>query len=69
MSGKFENLLGRIAQDDVLLNSVEEAIRQGVILPVLTYLGWNTYDVREVVPEEKVENGSPCKTFYDPICR
>lgn len=26
-------------------------------MPILSYLGWNTYNLREVIPEFKVGNG------------
>jgi len=57
MPESFEKLLTRLAQDHSIYQSVEEAIRQGVILPVLAHLGWNRDDIREVVPEYHVESG------------
>jgi predicted type IV restriction endonuclease len=57
MNESFEQLLKRLSQDQTLFQSVEEATRQGVILPILAQLGWNTYNVREVVPEFSVGNG------------
>ena len=57
MSEELEQLLSRLSQDSSLFQSVEEAVRQGVILPVLAQLGWNTYNVREVIPEYRVGSG------------
>lgn len=37
--------------------STEEATRQGIILPILSKLGWNIFDVREVIPQYSVGNG------------
>jgi len=35
----------------------EVATRQGFILPLFSALGWNTTDIKEVSPEEKVSRG------------
>lgn len=50
-------LLARLAQDAAVLLDSEEATKQGIILPILSNLGWNRDNVREVVPEHRVENG------------
>jgi len=57
MGEKLELFLNQISQDDSLFDSVEEAVRQGVILPILAYLGWNTYNIHQVVPEFKAGGG------------
>ncbi len=57
MSEQSHQLPSRLSEDYSLFQSVEEAVRQGVILPVLAQLYWNTYNLREVVPEFKVGNG------------
>lgn len=50
-------LLTRLAQDAAVLLDSEEATKQGIILPILSNLDWNRDNVREVVPEHRVENG------------
>lgn len=40
-----------------MLNSVEEATKQGAVLPVLSALGWNCFNIQEVTPEFSVDNG------------
>jgi hypothetical protein len=42
---------------DSLPRQGEEATKQGLILPILQYLGWNPFDVQEVYPEFSVQNG------------
>jgi hypothetical protein len=56
MPESLEDLLNRLAKDKTLSQSVEEAVRQGVILPILAQLGWNVYNIYEVIPEFPVEN-------------
>lgn len=50
------DLLSRLRDDRALFLS-EEATRQGAILPILSAIGWNTYNIREVVPEFQVAGG------------
>jgi|CXWL01.1.fsa_nt_gi hypothetical protein len=57
MNESLEQLLQRLAQDRALFQGLEEATRQGIVLPILAGLGWNTYNVREVAPEHSVGNG------------
>jgi len=57
MSKVFEELLLRISSDLSLLRGVEEATKQGVVLPILSELGWNCFNVNEVSPEYSVGNG------------
>jgi len=51
MPESLQDLLSRLREDRSLFQSVEQAVRQGVILPILARLGWDTDNVREVVPE------------------
>jgi len=57
MTGNLEAVLLRLSQDHGLLNSVEEATKQGAVLPVLSVLGWNCFDIQEVIPEFSVGSG------------
>jgi hypothetical protein len=57
MPESLEELLRRLSQDQLLFQGVEEATRLGAVLPVLAQLGWNPYNVREVVPEFSVGSG------------
>lgn len=56
MSEELKLLLNRLSNDKYLLNSVEQATRQGAILPVLAHLGWDCYNLQEVVPEFPIGN-------------
>jgi hypothetical protein len=38
-------------------NMNENATRQGYILPLFSTLGWDTTDIHQVSPEEKVSRG------------
>lgn len=53
----FEQTLSKLSQDHTLLNSVEEATKQGAVLPILSALGWNCFNIQEVTPEFSVGNG------------
>lgn len=57
MAETFEQLLSRLAKDQTLIDSVEEATKQGVVLPILSQLGWDCFNLHEVVPEFPVANG------------
>ena len=57
MSDNLGQLLRQLPHDQALFQGVEEATRQGAVLPVLAYLGWNTYNIREVIPEFSVGTG------------
>jgi hypothetical protein len=50
-------LLGRLRQDASVLLDSEEATKQGIILPILSRVGWDRDNIREVIPEYRVENG------------
>ena len=54
---RLEEILSRISRDQALFQSVEEAVRQGAVLPILVQLGWDTFNVREVIPEYSVGGG------------
>jgi predicted type IV restriction endonuclease len=51
------DLLDRIRKDRVIYTVSEQAICQGVILPILGKLGWDRDNIREVIPEFSVGNG------------
>jgi hypothetical protein len=54
----FEQLLLNVREQRQLLsNDNEEATCQGVVLPILDALGWNSRNVREVLPQFAVETG------------
>ena len=57
MPEPLEILLSQLARDNNLLNSVEEATKQGAVLPILNQLKWNWFNVHEVVPEFSVGTG------------
>ena len=49
--------INRLATDEALLRSVEEATRQAAVLPILSDLGWDWSNLGEVVPEFAVGAG------------
>ncbi len=57
MNENLKNLLIRLSKDHTLLNSVEEVAKQGAVLPVLSSLGWDCFNMQEVTPEFSVGNG------------
>ena len=57
MNEEFEELLSSIPQDQNLLRGVEEATKQGAVLPILRQLGWDCFNLEEVSPEFNVGNG------------
>ena len=57
MVNSLEQILSKLAADQILSNSLEEAIKQGVILPILFQLGWDCFNIQEVVPEFSVGPG------------
>ena len=57
MNQEFEELLSTIPQDQNLLRGVEEATKQGAVLPILRQLGWDCFNLEEVSPEFNVGNG------------
>ncbi len=63
MTKAFETTIDRIKGFD-LPNLKEEAIKQGVILPLLNRAGWATEDITEVCPEFPVGANSGDKVDY-----
>jgi hypothetical protein len=57
MQSNLEQLILRLSKDHNLLNSVEEATKQGAVLPILSALGWDCFNIEEVSPEFSVGNG------------
>ena len=57
MNKEFEELLSTIPQNQNLLLGVEEATKQGAVLPILRQLGWDCFKLEEVSPEFNVGNG------------
>jgi hypothetical protein len=57
MAESFADLISRVRADQELPSLAEEAVCQGVVLPVLAQLGWNPFDIREVTPQFSVGNG------------
>lgn len=54
---KFEELIQRLADDRNLAGSSEQATREVAVLPVLECLGWEIWDVSEVVREFSAGDG------------
>lgn len=50
-------LLERLRANRTLSSAVEDAIKQGVVLPILARLGWDPEEVNEVYPEYNVRKG------------
>lgn len=63
MTKAFETTIDKIKGFD-LPNLKEEAIKQGVILPLLNRAGWATEDITEVCPEFPVGANSGDKVDY-----
>ncbi|MFO7898126.1 MAG: restriction endonuclease subunit R [Planctomycetota bacterium] len=57
MTDRLEDLLSRLRAEQALLQSGEEAIKQGAVLPILACLGWDWDNIREVAPEYSVGSG------------
>ena len=57
MSGDLLGLLDRLQGDAAVLLDSEEATKQGIILPILSRVGWDRDNIREVIPEYRVESG------------
>lgn len=57
MTDSLLSLLQRLQEESAIPLESEEATKQGSILPILSRLGWDRDNVREVVPEYRVENG------------
>lgn len=50
------NFIRKIKLDENLKFHDEASTKQGIILPILSYLGWNPFDVNEVYPEYSVSS-------------
>jgi|GEM_PF-3203839 len=57
MLDELSQLISRLSNDSSLFSGPEDVVRQGVILPILAKLGWDPFNIHEVVPEHKVEGG------------
>lgn len=57
MKDDLEKFLSRLREDRTIFMSGEEAVRQGVVLPILARLGWDRDNIREVIPEYSIGNG------------
>jgi len=57
MNKSFEELLERLSKDQALLSGVEEATKQGAVLPILYQIGWDCFNLQEVSPEYSIGSG------------
>ena len=57
MNETFQNFLKRLPDDQKLLSGREEVTRQAAVLPILSQLGWDCYDLNQVYPEYGVGEG------------
>jgi hypothetical protein len=57
MAESLEQFLSGLREDRELPEAGEEAICQGVVLPILARLGWDRDNLREVAPQFRVGNG------------
>ena len=67
----LEQLLTRLTEDASIPLASEDATKQGAILPILVRLGWDRENVREVVPEHRVQSGGRvdyCLRIRDKNC-
>lgn len=55
--GKFALFLQALAADRDLIGIGEEATKHALVLPVLGHLGWETWNIRDVVPEFSMGEG------------
>lgn len=51
MNEKLSALFNRIKADSNLLTVSEAQTSQGIVLPILSYLGWDFFNTGEVTPE------------------
>ena len=56
MKEKLVSAINEIRNDKSILMSDEASIKSGVILRLLSILGWNPFDVNEVKPEYTIES-------------
>ena len=57
MDESLEQLLLRLSKDQSLFDGIEEATKQAAVLPILSKIGWNFFNLREVFPEFPVGSG------------
>lgn len=51
MSERLREVIQRILNSNGMNSATEMAVRQGVVLPILDTLGWDIWNVGEVIPE------------------
>jgi len=56
MKEKLVSTINEIRSDKAIIISDEASIKSGVVLRLLSLLGWNPFDVNEVKPEYSVES-------------
>lgn len=56
MSEKMKEIVKNLKENQRFYTN-EMAVRQGVILPILNHLDWETSNIKEVIPEYAVEKG------------
>ena len=54
MNDRLTAEIERIRSDKSIPALDEASVKQGVILPILNALGWDTFDTNEVKPEHSV---------------
>lgn len=57
MVDSIQEFISRIRGNNRLYTYSEDATKQAIILPLLQILGWDIFDVEEVVPEKGVGSG------------
>ena len=57
MIEQLDSFLDNIKNNPRVLTLDESATKQGIIQPILHYLGWNIFNIEEVTPEFAVEGG------------
>ncbi len=57
MKDALVSQIKRFKSDSQIFNYDEQKVKQGVILRILSILGWDTFDVEEVCPEYSVSGG------------
>lgn len=54
MQGNLKEFIKNLKENKEISNLSEEATKQGVVLPILSYLNWNPINIKEVFPEYTV---------------
>lgn len=57
MIEKLDSFIEGIKNNQRVLTLDEASTKQGIIQPILHYLGWNIFNIEEVAPEFSVEGG------------